>query len=164
MRKCISSAPDQPRLVLTEKRMLVRRKRGTLHLSQPLGLDTPGGGPKLWCPLGLCLCRRVKCAQTGDMLASGLVSCVSKLSKRSVGEEKEEMGCCTASREFKLWLACVGHEWWSATGEAAHVDGRSVLSGREPCICVSCKGRKMTCVLLVCSSSVLTATLSVLYL
>lgn len=42
MRNCISSAPDQPRLVLAEKRMLMRRQRDELHFPQTLGLD------KLW--------------------------------------------------------------------------------------------------------------------
>lgn len=40
-RKCISSAPDQPRLILAEKRMLMGGQRDELHLSQPLGLDKP---------------------------------------------------------------------------------------------------------------------------
>lgn len=38
MRKFISSAPDQPRLVLAEKRMLIGRQRDKLHLPHPLGL------------------------------------------------------------------------------------------------------------------------------
>lgn len=42
MRKYISSAPDQPRLLLAEKRMVVGRQREELHLFQPLGLDKPG--------------------------------------------------------------------------------------------------------------------------
>lgn len=44
MRKfqCISSAPDQPRFVLAEKRRLVGRQREELHLPQPLGLDKSG--------------------------------------------------------------------------------------------------------------------------
>lgn len=41
MRKCISSAPDQPRLILAEKRMLVGRQRDELRFPQPLGLDKP---------------------------------------------------------------------------------------------------------------------------
>lgn len=42
MRKCISSAPDQPRLVLTEKRMLMGRQRDELPFPKSLGLDKPG--------------------------------------------------------------------------------------------------------------------------
>lgn len=41
MRKCVSSAPDQPRLILAEKRMLMGRQRDKLYFPQALGLDKP---------------------------------------------------------------------------------------------------------------------------
>lgn len=86
MRNCISSAPDQPRLVLEEKKMVMGRQRDELHLPQPLVLDKPRVAQNSG-TLGFFLYR----TWSGDVPVTELVSCMVKLSQHLRNEEEKEM-------------------------------------------------------------------------
>lgn len=158
MRKCISSAPDQPRLILVEKRMLMGRLRRWVPLPPTIRLGQALGSPKFWCPLGFFLYR----TWNGDMPASARSNWVSTWRVRRKGRKWTS----TASREFNpysgmLMLVMNGgqqQERLLSLGGCAWVTQSSHHVG------FSCKGGKVIFVHLVLCNSVMTVTLSVLHL
>lgn len=157
MRKCVSCAPDQPRLILAEKRMLVGRQRDKLHLPHPLGLDKPWVAQNS----GVLLYS----FWSGDMPVSGLVSCMVKRNQH-LGVRKRRSWTSTASREFN---PCTGLLMLLMNGgqqqeRLLSLGGCTWLIQSSHHIDVSHKGKKVICVHLVHCNSVVTVTLAVLHL